>query len=88
MTSLKKALTNYRPDDTVTVTVERSKAVKKLQITLGASSDINQNVLQGSSANGNAYTENPNGGYYGNDGSQYYYYNGGLGDLYGGLFGN
>ena len=88
MTSLKKALTNYRPDDTVAVTVERSKVSMQLQITLGASSDINQNVLQGSGANGNSYSDSPNGSYYGDDGSQYYYYNGGLGDLYGGLFGN
>lgn len=81
MTSLKKALVNYRPGDQVAVLVERNKSTVSLQITLGKSSDINQNVLQGGTSQSNAYT-NPYG-----SGSPYYY-GGGLDGLYGGIFGN
>ncbi len=88
MTALKKELVNYRPGDTIKITIERNKSDKTVEVTLAASSEINQNVLQGSSYNGDS-SGNGAGNYgdsYGNNNGGYYY--GGSSDPFGGIFGN
>jgi serine protease Do len=85
MSALKRQLVNYRPGDTVTLTVERNKATKKIELTLGSSSDsevptLQQNSSSSDSSNGSSGS--------GNSGSSGGSYNGSLGDLFGGIYGN
>lgn len=94
MSSLKKQLINYRPGDTVSITVERSGEEITVDVVLGSASDMTETVQNGE---GPENGDNPdNGDSNGDDGQMpdqpddngYGYNPGGLGDLFNDFFGN
>ena len=96
MSSLKKQLINYRPGDTIAVTVERNKEELTVDVVLGSASDLTETVP--SEQNGDAGSDQNNEGQGGNESpapdqpqdndNGFGFGPGGLDDLFNDFFGN